>query len=105
MSAKKSNTINTLVVIIVVILCVIFMANTWVSSEIEQTQAISVSASPISSKKVSHNRNVTGVMSDMDEYSYDENGDTSLSSTSGKSRKKRQKIIYEIPLDDVNLVQ
>ena len=36
MSSKMNNSSNTLLIAIVIILCIIFMANSWVSNEIEE---------------------------------------------------------------------
>lgn len=100
---KNHNASSSLLMIAVVMLCMIFMANSWVSNEIEETHKIGVPAPSPSSN--SPRRNM---------LAYDRSGyvrstpQTEAPSMEGESyrkSKKRKKIIYEIPLDDVNLLQ
>lgn len=100
---KSHNASSALLMIAVVMLCMIFMANAWVSHEIEETQKIGAPATPAAS--LSPRRNMLA----QDRSGYTRSGPLSETSsdevTSYKKTKKRQKIIYEIPLDDVHLVQ
>ena len=107
MAAKKNNAINTLVIIIVVILCVIFMANSWVSSEIEQSNVLSPATAqgPVSSHKLSRIEPKTADNSHIRHQTPSDPSSVEAVGATPKKKKKRQKIIYEIPLDDVNLVQ
>lgn len=107
MAKKQNNAINTLVIIIVIVLCVIFMANSWVSSEIEQSNVILpvTNQAPVSSHKLSR---IEPKAADNLHIRHQTSADSSsveASATTPKRKKKREKIIYEIPLDDVNLVQ
>ncbi len=105
MSAKANKTLNTLVVLVVMIFAGIILANGWVASEMEQTQAITTPASPISTITAQKQVARSTDFADLEVSENLETSDVSQPTQSKTKRKKRQKIIYEIPLDDVNLVQ
>ncbi|MGE0269000.1 MAG: hypothetical protein AB7S78_11160 [Candidatus Omnitrophota bacterium] len=107
MAARTNNMSNTLLIVVVVILCAIFMANSWVSYEIEETKKITTPANPTTQKMRLNNALRTSSQTNdqstfLDTSELMSEPDNELSAT---PKKKRQKIIYEIPLDDVNLVQ
>lgn len=107
MASKTNNTSNTLLIAIVVVLCIIFMANSWVSGEIEGSQKITapatVSTQPTRLNNALRNKNLAQTESALTDEDQEIQAEQIGSSPAPK--KKRQKIIYEIPLDDVNLVQ
>lgn len=107
MSSKTNNMSNTLLIAIVVILCIIFMANSWVSNEIEETKKITTPAIPTVQTTRLNNalRNNSHANDESDETDYEAETGSKGEINSSVPKKKRQKIIYEIPLDDVNLVQ
>lgn len=107
MASRTNNLSNTLLIVVVVIMCVIFMANSWVTHEIEETKKITTPANPTTQtmrlKNALRNNSQTNDQSAfLDSNELMSESGNELSET---SKKKRQKIIYEIPLDDVNLVQ
>ncbi len=103
MKSQSNNIGNTLLIIVVMTGCIIFMANTWVSSEMEDTRKITAPANPLQTAQLSKPpRNNSRIQ---DESDMDFDAPKSENKFAAAPKKKRQKIIYEIPLDDVNLVQ
>lgn len=102
-SRSSNNASNALLMIAVIMLCMIFMANAWVSHEIEETKKIGTPAAPAASLSprrnlLAHDRSAYARSDPLSETSSQE-------VASYQKTQKRKKIIYEIPLDDVNLVQ
>ncbi|MBZ0166645.1 MAG: hypothetical protein K8I00_07535 [Candidatus Omnitrophica bacterium] len=101
---KSPNMSSAALTVVIVLLCMIFMANTWVSHEIEETQKISYPNNPHQPQNSLRNNRLAQGRSD-----YTRSGAHAMASLEEvgkiKPTKKREKIIYEIPLDDVNLVQ
>lgn len=101
---KSANLSSAAFTVVIILLCMIFMANTWVSHEIEETQKISYPNNPQQPQNSLRNNRLAQGRSDFTRSgahamaSFEEAGKI-------KTPKKREKIIYEIPLDDVNLVQ
>ena len=103
MRSSSNNLTNTLLIVVVIIGCVIFMANSWVSGEIENTQKITAPANINQSfHKKPRNNSLANEGSTVNSNGMSSNSENELSAV---PKQKRQKIIYEIPLDDVNLLQ